>query len=153
LAGSGASLAVIIAGSFAGYLTGAWLTDALGRRRQILLFAIGGFATVLAYTRLDIPAAALVWLGLPLGFFPSGIFSGVGALLSELFPTAIRASGQGFCYNAGRGLGALVPWLIGLLADRLGLGEAVGLFAAGSYLLVLLSIAFLPETRGIALPD
>lgn len=72
----------------------------------------------------------------------------VGAYLSALYPIAIRAGGQGFCYNFGRGVGAVIPWLIGLLSERLGLGEAVGLFAAGSYLLVFVAIAFLPETRG-----
>ena len=146
--GSRDYLMVVIAGSFAGYVTGAFLTDAIGRRWHVVIYSLCGFAAVFAYTHLDIGNDAMLWLGFPLGFFASGIFSGVGAYLSELYPTAVRATGQGFCYNFGRGVGALVPWIIGHLSKSIGLGEAVGLFAAGSYLLVFLCIAFLPETRG-----
>jgi len=146
--GSRDYLMVVIAGSFAGYVTGAFMTDAIGRRWHIVIYSLCGFAAVFAYTHLEIGNDAMLWLGFPLGFFASGIFSGVGAYLSELYPTAVRGTGQGFCYNFGRGIGALVPWIIGHLAKSLGLGQAVGIFAAGSYLLVFLCVAFLPETRG-----
>jgi MFS family permease len=146
-------LMVVIVGSFLGYVSGAFLTDKLGRKWHIALYGLCGFATVFAYTHLDIGNDAMLWLGFPLGFFASGIFSGVGAYLSELYPTAVRGTGQGFCYNFGRGIGALIPWIVGSLSARLGLGEAVGIFAAGSYLLVFVSVAFLPETRGRELID
>jgi MFS family permease len=146
-------LLVVIAGSFAGYVTGAFLTDKLGRKAHIVIYALCGLAAVFAYTHLDIGNGIMMWLGFPLGFFASGIFSGVGAYLSELYPTPVRGTGQGFCYNFGRGIGALIPWIIGHLSNRIGLGNAVGLFAAGSYLLVFLSVAFLPETRGRELVD
>ena len=146
--GSRDYLLVVIAGSFAGYVTGAFMTDAIGRRWHMVIYSLCGFAAVFAYTHLDIGNDAMLWLGFPLGFFASGIFSGVGAYLSELYPTAVRGTGQGFCYNFGRGIGALIPWIIGHLSKSLGLGEAIGLFAAGSYLLVFLCVAFLPETRG-----
>jgi MFS family permease len=146
--GSRDYLLVVIAGSFAGYVSGAFVTDALGRRWHMVIYSLCGLAAVFAYTRLDIGNDAMLWLGFPLGFFASGIFSGVGAYLSELYPTAVRGTGQGFCYNFGRGIGALIPWIIGHLSKSVGLGEAVGIFAAGSYLLAFLCIAFLPETRG-----
>jgi len=146
--GSRDYLMMVIAGSFAGYVTGAFLTDAVGRRWHMVIYSLCGLTAVFAYTYLDIGDDTMLWLGFPLGFFASGIFSGVGAYLSELYPTAIRATGQGFCYNFGRGVGALVPWIIGHLSKSLGLGEAIGIFAAGSYLLVFLCVAFLPETRG-----
>ena len=47
---------------------------------------------------------------------PGGYFSGVGAFLTELYPTRLRGSGQGFCYNFGRGIGALFPFLVGALS-------------------------------------
>src|SRR5256885_7446406 len=62
-------------------------------------------------------------LGFPLGFFMSGIFSGAGAFLAELFPNELRGSGQGFCYNFGRGIGATFPALVGVFSDRLGRSE------------------------------
>ena len=87
-------------------------------------------------------------LGFPLGFFASGIFSGMGALFTELFPTELRGSGQGFCYNFGRGFAALFPTLVGAASVQLGLGVAVGVFAGGAYALVIIAALMLPETRG-----
>ena len=146
--GSRDYLMVVIAGSFAGYVVGAFLTDKIGRKGHLVIYSLCGLAAVFAYTHLDIGNDAMLWLGFPLGFFASGIFSSAGAYLSELYPTTVRGAGQGFCYNFGRGIGALVPWIIGSLSKSLGLGEAIGLFAAGSYLLVFVCVAFLPETRG-----
>jgi MFS family permease len=90
----------------------------------------------------------LLALGLPLGFSVSGVFSGVGAFLSELYPNEIRGSGQGFCYNFGRGAGSLFPTLIGYLSVSLGLGKAIGIFAIAAYGLVMIAALCLPETMG-----
>ena len=146
--GSTAYLAVIIAGSFAGYLTSACLTDKIGRKRNFFLFAVCSFATVVAYTSIPFGDEAMLWLGFPLGFFASGIFSGMGAFFTELFPTRVRASGQGFCYNFGRGLGAVNPFLVGWLAATMPLGRAIGVFAGIAYGLVIVAAFLLPETRG-----
>lgn len=144
---TGGYLAVVIIGSFCGYLCSAWLNDALGRRRTLVIFAIGALALVLAYTRLSLSNALALPLGFPLGFFASGIFSGMGAIYTELFPTAVRGSGQGFCYNSGRGVAAVFPAVIGGAAAHAPLGETIGLFAGGAYGLVILSALLLPETR------
>jgi MFS family permease len=146
--GSGFYLAVVIAGSLGGYVASAYLSDRIGRRRNFFAFAVGSAVIALTYTRLPAaPWLALV-LGAPLGFFSSGIFSGMGPLLTELFPTALRGSGQGFCYNFGRAPAAFLPALAGYEAARVGLGAAVGLLAAASYGLVIVAAAALPETRG-----
>jgi MFS family permease len=146
--GTGSYLGVIIAGSFCGYITSAYLNDGMGRRKTFLLFAAGSMAVVLSYTQLPISDGLMLVLGFPLGFFSSGIFSGMGALFTELFPTELRGSGQGFCYNFGRGLAALFPALVGIASAHMPLGEAVGLFAGGAYALVILAALMLPETRG-----
>lgn len=149
-------LLVLIAGSFAGYLGGAWASDALGRRRGFAAFAACGIALVLVYTRMRVTDAVMLVLGFPLGFFLSGIFSGTGAYLAELFPAEIRGSGQGFCYNFGRAAGALCPALVGLRGGRGSLGASIGLVAAAAYGLVILAAWALPETRGrelAAAPD
>jgi MFS family permease len=86
--------------------------------------------------------------GFPLGFFASGIFSGMGPVLTELFPTSVRGAGQGFCYNFGRGIGAFFPTLVGLLSASVTLGTAIGIFAAISYAIVIIAALALPETRG-----
>ncbi|KRV81871.1 MFS transporter [Pseudomonas citronellolis] len=146
--GTGGYLAMVILGSYVGYVVSAFLTDLLGRKKNFILFAVGSFIVVLFYTQLPIPNAAMLWLGFPLGFFASGIFSGMGAFLTELFPTRIRGSGQGFCYNAGRAIAALFPMLIGMISQHVPLGLGIGGFAAVSYGVVILAALSLPETRG-----
>jgi MFS family permease len=145
---TGGYLGVVIAGSLAGYLTAAWASDRLGRRATFVLFALGALLVAVTYTLVPIADGAMLALGFPLGFFVSGNFSGVGAFLAELFPGPVRGSGMGFAYNAGRGVGALFPALVGLLSARLPLGSAIGGFAAAAYLLVLVAVLSLPETRG-----
>lgn len=141
-------LIVLIAGSFAGYLTGAYLSDKLGRRRGFMLFAIGAAILVVCYTQLPITDRVMLILGLPFGFFMSGIFSGMGAFLSELFPSHIRGSGQGFCYNFGRATGAICPAMIGHMSASIPLGLAIGYLAVGAYAMVVIACLVLPETRG-----
>jgi MFS family permease len=150
---TGGYLVVIVAGSFAGYLTAAWLTDRLGRRPGFILFAIGSALVAVTYTFAPIGNAAMLFLGFPLGFFVSGNFSGVGAFFAELFPGAVRGSGMGFAYSFGRGVGALFPALVGFLSVRFSLGSAIGGFAGAAYLLVLATVIALPETRGRALAE
>lgn len=146
-------LMVLIAGSFAGYLTSAWLSDRLGRRRCFMLFAVSAAVLVTCYTQLPITDTAMMVLGFPLGFFLSGIFSGMGAYLTELFPSHIRGSGQGFCYNFGRAVGAVFPAMIGHMSSSMPLGTAIGYLAAGAYSLVVIACLLLPETQGRELND
>lgn len=146
--GTGGYLAMVIVGSYIGYVTSALLTDAIGRKKNFILFAVGSMAIVLAYTQLPIDNTWMLWLGFPLGFFASGIFAGMGAFLTELFPTRMRGSGQGFCYNAGRSIAALFPLFIGALSETLPIGTGIGIFAAGAYGVVILAALSLPETRG-----
>jgi MFS family permease len=141
-------LVVVIAGSFAGYMVSAYLADRLGRKRTLILYAVFSFITVTAYTFLPISDPIMLVLGFPLGFFASGVFSPVGAFFTELFPSRVRASGQGFSYNVGRALGALFPTLVGYLSRTVSLGFAIAIFAMSAYLLLIAAVALLPETRG-----
>jgi len=149
--GTGGYLAVIIAGSYTGYLFGAWVSDRIGRKFGFISFALASMVIALAYTHVSLDNTLLLILGFPLGFCASGIFSGMGAFMSELFPTRIRGSGQGFCYNFGRAVGAAFPFLIGYVAQQMSLGSAIGAFAAGAYGIVILAALTLPETRGAKL--
>ncbi|MGW6240907.1 MFS transporter [Streptomyces sp. NPDC055094] len=146
--GTGGYLAFLISGAFTGYLTGGYLTDRLGRKKNIAIFAVLSAVAILAY--INIPAGAdglLLVLGFPLGFCMSAIFSGFGSFLSELYPTAVRGTGQGFTYNTGRAVGALFPTLVGFLATSWGVGGAL-VFGAVGYGLAVLALIGLPETRG-----
>ena len=89
----------------------------------------------------------LLALGPLIGFFGHGYFSVFGALLSELFPSGVRGTAQGLCYNTGRAVSAGAPIAIGAIADAHGIATGLAMtsaFFAASALLVRL----LPETRG-----
>jgi MFS family permease len=146
--GTGAYLGFNIFGSFLGYVISAHLSDWLGRRKTFVIMALAAGVTVTAYTLLPLGPTAVLLLGFPIGFFQSGIIAGMGATFAELFPTHVRATGQGFSYNTGRAVGSFVPALVGVLAASVGLGTAMGLCAACAYVFVLIASALLPETRG-----
>ena len=61
------------------------------------------------YTQVPLTDSQMLFLGFPLGFAASGIFGGLGAYLTELFPSEIRANGQGFAYNFGAALAHCFP--------------------------------------------
>ncbi len=148
---TGGYLAVVITGSLVGYLVSAYLADRLGRKPTIILFAAASFATVAAYTYLPIGNHGMLALGFPLGFFCSGVFSPIGAFFTELFPTGLRGSGQGFSYSFGRALGAVFPALVGYLGATMSLGHAIAVFAVSAYALMILAVVLLPETQGMDL--
>jgi MFS family permease len=146
--GTGGYLGINICGSFLGYLISAHLSDWLGRRKTFVIMASAAAITIASYTLLPLGNTTALLLGFPLGFFQSGIIAGMGATFAELFPTRVRATGQGFSYNTGRAVGSLVPALVGVVAAGIGLGRAMGICAACAYVLVLIASAALPETRG-----
>ncbi len=146
--GTGGYLAVLISGAFIGYLTGGYLTDVLGRKKNIALFAVLSALCILAFG--SIPEGSngmLLVVSFPLGFCMSAIFSGFGSFLAELYPTAVRGTGQGFTYNTGRGVGAIFPTLVGFLSDSWGVGGAL-IFGALAYGIAVVALVGLPETRG-----
>jgi MFS family permease len=150
---TGGYLLVVIAGSFTGYLASAHLADKLGRRLTLILFAAGSAITVLLYSVVPISDTSTLLLGFPLGAFPSGSFSPMGSFFSELFPTGMRGSGQGFAYNLGRGAGSIAPAMVGYVSAHIRLGLAMAIGAASAYLLMVLAVLLLPETRGVDLGD
>lgn len=140
-------LLMLIVGSLVGYLASAWLSDAVGRRRAFIAFACGGALLILLYTHMPVSGGMLL-IGFALGFFVLGIFSGMGACFAELFPGTVRGSGQGFCYSAGRALGAAGPALIGVWSTHVPLGQSMSAVTVAAYALVVVSAWALPETRG-----
>ncbi|MFJ9713264.1 MFS transporter [Streptomyces sp. NPDC101234] len=146
-------LAVFIAAAFFGYVSSGFLSDRIGRRRNIVLFAAMCLASVVVYLFLPITDTQMFFLGIPLGFFSAGIPAGLGSLFAELYPTAIRGTGQGFCYNFGRIVAAAFPALVGYLSDQIGMGASIGLFAGSAYGIAVLAALLLPETSRQELDD
>ncbi|HEY3687482.1 MAG TPA: MFS transporter [Streptosporangiaceae bacterium] len=149
----GGTLAIVIAGAFTGYLVGAWLADRLGRRRTLIITAVLAFVIVIPYATVDFNVVVFDILAFPLGFVSSAYFSAIGPLFSEQYPTAVRGSGQGFTYNFGRGIGAVFPALVGLLADRIGISVAIAVFTGIAYALLGVAAALLGEAPGVPLTD
>jgi MFS family permease len=146
--GTGGYLAVIISGSVVGGLIGAWFSDRIGRRLTFILFAVCAILTVIAYTQISIDDGMMLFLGFPLGFFPQGVYSGIGPVLTELYPTRMRGSGQGFALNFGRGVAAMNPLLVGVLSAVMPLGQSIGIFSVIAYGIVTVAALLLPETKG-----
>jgi MFS family permease len=151
--GSGAYLAVIIVAFFCGCVVSGIISDRIGRRANVALFAAACIVTVLVYIFAQLSNTQMLILGFPLGFFSAGIPASMAALFSELYPAGVRGTGVGFCYNFGRIVSAAFPVAVGFLSDRIGLGAAIGLDAAFAYALVLIAVAMLPETRGKTFED
>jgi len=143
-------MAAVQIGAFLGCSSFGFLADRWGRRPVFTVFVVAAAVLAPVYGAVARWPGALLALGPAIGYFGHGYFSVFGAMLAELFPAAIRATAQGLCYNAGRATAALAPVAIGALADRHGIGAALGLtsafFLAGAAL-----VWRLPETRGAEL--
>ncbi|MDQ1012413.1 MFS family permease [Streptomyces sp. V4I23] len=144
--GTGGYLSVLITGAFCGYVTAGHLVDRLGRKASFALFAFLSAGLLMTYV--NIPEGSntlLLVLGFPLGFSASAIFSGFGSYLAELYPSAVRGTGQSFTYNVGRAVGAIFPTAVGF--SSAGVGGAL-IYGAIGYGLALVALLWLPETRG-----
>lgn len=139
---------VAIVGSFIGYVSSGYFLDWIGRRPTFLMFFVGSALSVSLFV---FTPAAQPELGIPviflLGFFASGQAGGTGAYLAELFPTDIRATGQGFAYNLGRGLAAFGPLTVGLAAETIGWGNSIMVIAIIGAVTGIIALALLPETK------
>jgi MFS family permease len=136
------------AGAIVGYLSFAPLAERWGRRPAFLVMLLGS-AVMLPVTFLLPSSYVAVLLLLPLlGFFSNGIFSGFPVYLPELFPTRIRATGSGFCFNVGRLLAAAGPFLTGYLVVQLGTFARAASSVALIYVAGMLVLLFARETRG-----
>ena len=141
-------------GAYFGYLTFGFIADRIGRRRTFILFMLSAAVLIVIYGQLAASPWWLLALSPVLGYVGHGYFSMFGSFIAELFPTAVRATGQGLSYNAGRLAGALAPFVIGALADipRLGLGLAIGSTSA-FFLAAAALVLTLPDRSGQALDD
>lgn len=129
-------------GAYIGYNSFGFIAEKLGRRRTFIIYLVTAAILVPVYGQLGRSPGILMALGPLLGFVGYGYFSLFGSFLAELFPTDVRATGQGLTYNLGRGMGALAPYTIGYVASlpSVGIGSALGLtsafFLAGAVLIM-----------------
>jgi len=132
-------------GMWLGYVSFGFLADAFGRKRTYVTYLLAAAVLLPAYGVLRTPVVLLL-LGPFVAFFGTGYFSGLGAIVAELYPTAVRATAAGFCYNFGRIASAAAPYTVGSLAQSSGFGVAFSV-AGAAFLLAAAAWIGIPETR------
>jgi MFS family permease len=148
---TGGFLMVQVVAALCGFLLGTYLSDAIGRKWTFLVSAIGSLIMVLIYMLAPVSNEVLLFLGIPLNVILLAKFPPMGPFMTELFPTAVRGTAQGFCYNAGRALGSFFPTTIGFLSQILPLGVSIAVFSAFASGIMIVMLMMLPETRGRSL--
>src|SRR5688572_23492525 len=142
-------LFVMQAGMWVGYVTFGFISDTIGRKKAYVMYLLAAAVLLAVYVSVRNPTLLMV-LGPCVAFAATGYFSGFGAVTAEIYPTAIRATAQGFTYNIGRLVSAAAPYLVGTLADTRGFGPALLVCSAAFTLAAVLWI-WIPETKGRAL--
>ena len=148
---TGGFLLVQILGALCGFLLGSYLSDAIGRKQTFLWSAIGSFVMILIYMFVPMDNTALLLVGIPLFTIFLVKFPPMGPFMTELYPTEVRGTAQGFCYNAGRAIGSFFPTMVGFVSQVLPLGATIAVFSAVASGIMILMLMLLPETRGRSL--
>jgi MFS family permease len=140
-------------GAVVGYLSLIWLTQKIGRRPSYFIFCLGSLVTaIVMFTALDSTAGILI-ISPFAGLFMLGGFGVFAVYLPELFPTQVRATGQGVCFNFARIITGFGTLTTGLLVGTLGSFPMAGLIVSLAFVIGLFSIWIGPETRGWQLSD
>jgi len=141
-------------GAIIGYLVLIWLTASrIGRRGSYFVFALGALLTAIVMFTL-VRSTSGVLVAAPIaGFFMLGGFGVFAVYLPELFPTAVRATGQGFCFNFARVITGVGTVTTGYLVGSLGSFPMAGLIVSLVFGIGLFTIWIGPETRTWGLRD
>jgi MFS family permease len=132
-------------GMWFGYVSFGVIADAIGRKKTYISFVLAASLLLPLYGYLKEPVLLLV-LGPLVAFFGTGYYSGFGAVIAELYPTSVRATAAGVCYNVGRIASAAAPFIVGRMADTRGFTAAFAVTGA-AFLLAAIAWIWIPETR------
>jgi MFS family permease len=144
---------VLNGGGILGCLVFPLIADRWGRKPALTLYFLGA-AIAVPLTFFFVQDFMVAVLISPLvGFFGAGVFTGFAIYLPELFPTVMRATAQGFCYNFARFFSAAAPFVAGAMVSAHGsFSRAISVIGL-VYLLGLIVLLFARETKGKALPE
>ncbi len=159
------------AGAFLGMMAFTWLAQKYGRKQTFTIAAVCAMAATIFFFKY-FNAKEDIWMTAVMGFFQLAIFAGFAIYLPELFPLRLRSTGVSFCYNVGRFVAATGPFTLGLLQKQLAQNASKGItdvaavteaklnafrdaacWVSGVYLIALIALPFLPETKGQPLPE
>ncbi|HWB05035.1 MAG TPA: MFS transporter [Verrucomicrobiales bacterium] len=160
-------------GAFLGMLAFTWLAQKIGRKRSFVIATLCAMAATIFFFQ-TFNGKHHVWMSGVMGFFQLALFAGFAIYLPELFPLRLRSTGVSFCYNVGRFLAATGPFTLGVLQAHLAEKAVAGAKALGDaavleaklnafreaacwvaivYLIGLVALPFLPETKDHPLPE
>ena len=151
-------------GSFLGMIAFTKLANQYGRKPVFAVSFVAAFlSTVTVFKFLSQPWHIFVLVPI-MGFCQLALFAGFAIYLPELFPLRLRSTGTSFCYNVGRFIAASGPFTLGILQARLAEGAVTAdakleafrnacCYVSGIFLVGLIALMFLPETKGKPLPE
>ena len=139
-------------GAFLGMVTFTAVASLVSRRLAFFFAFLGGMIiTAFVFNSLQ-TATDAYWMLPMMGFAQLALFAGYSIYFPELFPTRLRGTGVGFCYNTVRYLAAPAPILLGYLSVALSFRTAAILMST-VYLVGMVALIWAPETKGSALPE
>jgi MFS family permease len=139
-------------GSFLGMVTFTAIASLMSRRLAFFFaFLAGMFVTAFVFNSLQ-TASDAYWMLPMMGFSQLALFAGYSIYFPELFPTRLRGTGVGFCYNTVRYLAAPAPILLGYLSTILSFRTAAVVMSS-VYLIGMIALIWAPETKGTPLPE
>jgi MFS family permease len=139
-------------GAFLGMVTFTAIASLVSRRLAFFFaFLAGMFVTAFVFNSLE-TATDAYWMLPMMGFAQLALFAGYSIYFPELFPTRLRGTGVGFCYNTVRYLAAPAPILLGYLSAALSFRTAAVLMSS-VYLIGMIALIWAPETKGKPLPE
>ncbi|MFN0077590.1 MAG: MFS transporter [Prosthecobacter sp.] len=171
---SAANLIVLNIGAFVGMIAFSKAAHRFGRKPVfIVAFLAAMAATIFFYQKFE--TRSDIWMSFVLGVCQLSLFAGFAIYLPELFPTRLRSTGVSFCYNVGRFIAASGPVTLGVLQANLGAKaiavlpatataamkataelnafRTAGCYMSSVFLLGLVALMFLPETKGRPMPE
>lgn len=125
----------------------------LGRKRMFFIYYLLSAAAIMTAFGLPLTPETRLYMGFPIGLTVFGVFGSFTYYLPELFPTRLRGTGAGFCYNIGRIIAAAGPFLVSMAARSLDTALAAIFWVGVVPLLGLLAMPLVIETRGRVLAD
>ncbi|WP_256200278.1 MFS transporter [Verrucomicrobium spinosum] len=150
-------------GAFIGMILMTKLAQKMGRKPAFAIAFVAALLATVGFFQF-FGGKGDVWMSAIMGGCQLALFAGFAIYLPELFPTRLRSTGVSFCYNVGRFVAASGPFTLGALQAHLKAGATTteakldafrnaATYMSGIFLLGLIVLLFLPETKGKPLPE